>query len=117
MGVVYRAYDSEADQEVALKLIHPRIDSANASTRFQRELEVVSRLSHPNIVAAHDAGLIGETPYLAMELIDGVDVSKALRVNESMKVADACELIRQAAIGLQYIDESGFVHRDLKPGT
>jgi serine/threonine protein kinase len=80
-------------------------------------MKAVGKLAHPNIVAAHDAGEFEGTHFLVMELIDGIDLSSLLRRIGPLGVADACELIRQAAVGLAHAHENGLVHRDIKPSN
>lgn len=118
MGVVYRATHKKLKRDVALKLIHPRRSGSDeARKRFLREMEVVGSLANENIVAASDAGEVDGKHYLVMELLEGIDVSQLLRRVNRLEVADACEIIRQAAIGVAYIDRNGLVHRDLKPSN
>jgi eukaryotic-like serine/threonine-protein kinase len=69
-GVVYTAYDLHVNRKVALKVLR-REESLHARARFLREAQALARLNHPNVVAAFDAGTVGERPYLAMELIEG----------------------------------------------
>src|SRR5581483_7020063 len=88
-----------------------------AVARFRNEMKAAGRLAHPNIVAAHDAGRVGGTYYLAMELLDGADLSALVGRLGPLPVADACELVRQAAVGLQHAGECGLAHRDVKPSN
>ncbi len=79
MGVVYEAFDESTSRTVALKLIRPEhLYFPRAKERFRRETQAVSRLSHPGIVALHAVGESNGTPYLAMELVDGVTAQQAL---------------------------------------
>src|SRR5262249_1270123 len=70
-----------------------------------------------NIVVAYDAGNLETTHYLAMEYVDGVDLAKLVKQSGPLNVAQACEFIRQAALGLQHAYERGLVHRDIKPSN
>ena len=79
--------------------------------------EAVGKLVHPNIVLAHDAGDHHQEHFLVMEFVDGVDLSELSRRVGPLPIAAACELIRQAAIGLQHAHENGLVHRDIKPSN
>jgi serine/threonine protein kinase len=118
MGIVYRAVHTRLKKEMAIKLLLFRQGAeARAVARFQREMEAIGRLDHPNIVRATDAGEFEGAHYLVMELIDGLDLFQLVRRWGRLPVADACELIRQAAAGLQSIGDLGFVHRDIKPSN
>src|SRR5439155_12466897 len=83
----------------------------------RNEMKAAGRLDHPNIVAARDAGRVGGTYYLAMDFVDGADLSALVGRLGPLPVADACELIRQAAVGLQHAHEAGVLHRDIKPSN
>src|SRR5205823_830793 len=72
---------------------------------------------HPTIVTAYDAGRVGGTYYLAMDFVDGADLSALVGRVGPLPVADACELVRQAAVGLQHACECGLAHRDVKPSN
>jgi serine/threonine-protein kinase len=118
MGAVYRARDLTLDREVALKVLpgHSAY-AADAVARFQREARALARVSHPNVVHAHDAGEDRGRPFLVMEYIDGVNLAQLLRDNGRVAPALAADYARQAALGLQHAHERGLVHRDLKPGN
>ena len=159
MGTVYKALHTELDRLVAIKVMRKGpIDEEWAVSRFRREIKAIGSLDHPNIVRAHDARKIGDTHFLVMEYVGGLDLSelvkrlgsastvaRSLRVREEMgtgtlphvsfpandlhgsepvpilsrtlRVEDACELVRQAALGLQCAHEHGLVHRDIKPSN
>lgn len=118
MGVVYRAWHTKLKRVVALKILSKRsMANQRAVARFEREMEALGRGEHPNVVRAIDAGEEDGTQFLAMEYIDGLDLSQLARRCGPLPIADACELIRQAAQGLQYVHEHGLVHRDIKPSN
>src|SRR5262249_31596464 len=103
---------------VALKVIRKeKLSNAIAIRRFQQEIRVISQLSHPNIVTAFDAGQAGENQYFAMEYVEGIDLARMVKKNGPLPLAEACDYIRQAALGLQHAQEHGLVHRDIKPGN
>ncbi len=118
MGKVYKARQTKLRRIVALKVLSEgRIKDKGAVVRFEREMGAVGQLSHPNIVHAHDAREIDGTPILAMEYLQGLDLSELSKRAGNLRVSDACELIRQAAVGLQYAHQAGMVHRDIKPSN
>ncbi len=118
MGAVYKARHTKLNRDVALKILpKDREDDAGAIARFEREMQACGALEHPNIVVTHDAREIDGRRFLVMELLDGLDLEQVIRRCPPLDVADACELIRQAALGLQYAHEHGLVHRDIKPSN
>ncbi|MEO1527550.1 MAG: serine/threonine-protein kinase [Planctomycetota bacterium] len=118
MGAVYLAKHRELGKTVAIKLVPTRLgENDQRSERFLREMRAAGQLNHPAIVSATDAGREGNVHYLVMEHIDGFDLSRIGRHNPSMAIADACELIRRAAIGLDYAHSAGVIHRDIKPSN
>jgi len=118
MGQVYKARHRIMKRLVAIKIMHTaRATNPKLVQRFYREVEAVSRLSHPNIVTAYDAG---ETPgglYLAMEYVDGVDLSVILRAVGSLGINQGLNITLQAARGLAYAHRHKVIHRDVKPGN
>ena len=118
MGTVYKALHVLLLKVVALKVLPAdRMKNEGAIARFRREMKAVGRLEHPNIVQARDAGEVDGTHYLVMEFIEGIDLSSLLLYHGPVSIPDACEMIRQAAVGLQHAFERGLVHRDLKPSN
>jgi WD40 repeat protein/serine/threonine protein kinase len=118
MGVVYRAKQKSLNRLVALKVLRPeRLAHGSALRRFRREAEAALRLLHPHIVHIYDAGPTGNTYYLAMEYVEGIDLGKRVHQAGPLPVDQACEYVRQAALGLQHAHERGLVHRDIKPSN
>ena len=118
MGTVYKARQTRLGKIVALKVLaSERTRDPRAVARFENEMKAVGQLSHSNIVQAYDARDIDGTTVLVMEYVDGVDLSKLVQRAGPLPIADACELVRQTAIGLQYIHENHLVHRDIKPSN
>jgi WD40 repeat protein len=116
MGTVYRAQHLLMEREVALKVINRGLmGSANLVERFRREVKWAARLSHPNIVTAHDADQAGDWHFLVMEYVQGISLSRLVTDNGRLPVVAACDYARQAALGLQHAFERGMVHRDIKP--
>ena len=118
MGIVYKARHTKLDRVVALKVLPAeRVRDPEFVARFQREMQAVGRLDHQNIVRATDGGEAAGKHFLVMEYIPGVNLEELVRQRGPLAVADACELIRQAALGLQCAHEHGMVHRDVKPSN
>jgi hypothetical protein len=116
MGVVYQAEHRLMERPVALKVIHRRwIADPAAVARFRREVRAAARLMHPNIVIAYDAEQAGDTHFLVMEFVAGTSLAALVAEQGPLPVAEACDYVRQAALGLQHAFERGMVHRDIKP--
>lgn len=118
MGVVYKAEHRRMKRLVALKMIaDAALRFPGAVKRFYREVETAARLSHPNIVAAYDAGEHDGAHYLVMEYIDGQDLGSLVEESGPLPVDCAVDAMIQAARGLQYAHTQGIVHRDIKPAN
>ncbi|KLU02119.1 Serine/threonine protein kinase [Rhodopirellula islandica] len=118
MGNVYLARHTKLGRLVALKVLAGhRLADAKMKERFEAEMRAVGQLSHPGIVTAHDAREIDGTAVLITEFIDGMDLAQLVSRTGPIGVADACDLIRQVAVALQYTSDQGFVHRDVKPSN
>ncbi|MCA9229446.1 MAG: protein kinase [Planctomycetales bacterium] len=121
MGDVYKGRHIQFGRERAIKVIKPRYvgrGHEDVVNRFYQEIKAVGKLEHKNIVVAIDSSAPTDSlHYLVMEYIEGVALSELVDQRGLLEVADACEVIRQAARGLQYIHRHGMVHRDIKPSN
>lgn len=116
MGDVYKAEHMVMNRPVALKVIKPElVRHESAIKRFHREVQAAARLHHPNIVTAHDAEQAGNSHFLVMEFVDGVNLDEVLKDRGPLLVEEVCDAIRQTAIGLEHAHGLGMVHRDIKP--
>lgn len=116
MGAVYKAEHRLMERMVALKVINPALVSSPAALeRFEREVKAAAKLSHANIVTAHDAEQAGELHFLVMEFVEGVSLDRWLAQTGPLPPQQAANLVRQAAQGLQHAHEKGMIHRDIKP--
>lgn len=118
MGRVYKAQHSLMGRVVALKVIAPEI-AANSRviSRFQREMRMVGRLDHPNVVRAYDADKLGGILYIVMEYVPGISLGVRLKTRGLLTAVEAAEYAGQAALGLAHAHEQGIVHRDVKPSN
>ena len=118
LGTVLKAEHRRMERLVALKVLSPKVTTqAGALLRFQREVKAAGRLTHPNIVMAHDADEAGGTQFLVMEYVPGRDLGSLVKHNGTLPVDVAVGLVQQAARGLKYAHQNGIVHRDIKPGN
>ncbi len=103
MGQVFKARHVNLGRVVALKRIRKeRLANENAVRRFHREIRAAAQLSHPNIVLAYDADEVNGTHFFSMECVEGQDLARFVAKNGPLPVAQACDCIRQAALGLQH---------------
>jgi formylglycine-generating enzyme required for sulfatase activity/serine/threonine protein kinase len=118
MGEVFKARHERLDRLAAIKLIRgDYLARPEAVVRFQREARAAARLQHPNVVTVYDAGQEGETHFIAMEYVEGTDLGQLVRQGVPLPAGQACEYVRQAALGLQHAHEQGLIHRDIKPSN
>ena len=118
MGQVFKAKHKVMDRVVALKTLPAAAtNSGLAVQRFHREVKVAARLSHPNIVTAHDAGESHGLHYLVMECVEGDDLGAVVRQRGRLPANRAIDYIIQAAKGLEYAHKQKVIHRDIKPSN
>jgi serine/threonine-protein kinase len=119
MGVVYKAEDPSLDRVVALKTIRLGDDAEGRKEyekRFFLEAKAAGKLTHPNIVTIFDFGEEEDLAYMAMEVLEGVDLRARMR-GDPIPVPEAADIALQVAEGLAFAHERGIVHRDIKPGN
>ena len=115
MGEVYLAKDLRLGREVALKVLPEELSKdPSRLARFEQEARSASALNHPNIVTIYEIGREGDTPYIAMELVDGKTL-RELSVGGPMPTRKILAAAAQVAEGLAKAHGAGIVHRDLKP--
>ncbi len=116
MGTVYKAQHRLMERLVALKVIDRGLTGNPAVVeRFRREVKAAAQLNHPNIVHAYDAEQAMDTHFLVMEFVEGTTLARLVEQEGPLSVAQACDYVRQAALGLQRAFEHGMIHRDIKP--
>ncbi len=118
MGSVYKALHTQLEKVVALKVLPTnRLKDQKAVDRFKREMRAVGKMDHQHIVSALDGGEENGRQFLVMEYVQGTDLAQLVASRGPLNVADACELVRQAALGLEEAHDCGMVHRDIKPSN
>jgi len=118
MGEIYAAYDPELDRRIALKLMRADVLSAmgthSGRASLLAEAKALARLNHPNVVAVHDVGEVGEEIFIAMELVEGEVLSDWL-AERRRSPAEILQVFKMAGRGLAAAHAVGLVHRDFKP--
>ena len=117
MGVVYRAEDPVLDRPLAIKTVFVPADDADRSeyeARFTQEARAAGKLAHPGIVTIYDVGREGAMVYMAMELLEGVDLG-AEAAKRRFPVPEAVAIAERIADALAFAHDRGVVHRDIKP--
>jgi serine/threonine-protein kinase len=118
MGRVYKAQHRLMGRLVALKVIAPRYAARVRSVaRFQREIKLIGRLDHPNIIRAYDADQIGPAFYFVMEYAGGQTLGCHLERRGPLPLDEVIDYALQAALGLEHAHHQGIVHRDIKPSN
>lgn len=116
MGAVYLVHDKDLDRDVALKLIRSDIaEDPDSLERFKREIQLSSRVTHPNVLRVFDLGESDGIKFLTMQFVDGRDLSTILKKQGKLPNERLIRIFRQVAEGLKAAHDQGVVHRDLKP--
>ena len=116
IGVVFKAFDRELEETVALKVLSPNLglDENALLARFKREVALNRKIKHPNVARMFDYGIAGDYPFITMEFIDGVDLWTLVGKKQRYPAAEAVPIVRQIARGTAAIHKLGILHRDLK---
>ena len=116
IGVVFKAFDRELEETVALKVLSPNLgrDENALLSRFKREVALNRKIKHPNVARMFDYGIAGDYPYITMEFIDGEDLWTLVGKKQRYPAAEAVPIVRQIARGTAAIHRLGILHRDLK---
>ena len=113
MATVYAAFDEQLQRRIAVKLIHPSPD-LEGHLAVQREAQTLARVSHPNVVQVHDAGMLGGQAFIAMEFIAGVTLT-VWQQAQPRGLGELLAMYVQTGRGLVAAHAAGVVHRDFKP--
>lgn len=122
MGQVFCARNTQAADGqpalVAVKVMARKLTSNETLvSRFRREIRATSKLNSPHIVRTLDAGRVGKVDFMVMEYVNGPQVDQMASRYDRLPANVACDIVRQAAVGLQQAHEHQMVHRDIKPGN
>jgi len=116
MGKVYKAFDKDINENIALKIIRPEIASnALIIARFQNELKMARKVAHRNVCKMYDLGKDGDTKYISMEYVPGEDLKTTIKRMGPLTIGKAISVAKQVCEGLAEAHRLGVIHRDLKP--
>jgi serine/threonine protein kinase len=117
MGTVYRGRDETLEREVAVKVMSRGLADADSRARFLREARAAARLQHPNIVVIYELGEHDGAPFMALELLEGVDLQRGIEAGVRPDPRATLPVVLQLLAGLGHAHEHGIVHRDVKPSN
>lgn len=117
MGIVYKAHQTHADRDVALKLmLHSEQANREDIARFQIEAQSAARLQHPNIVQIYEVNQIGDTPFFTLEFVEGGTLARKLS-KQMLTVDESAKMMLTLSQAMAYAHARGIIHRDLKPAN
>ncbi|MGE0609644.1 MAG: serine/threonine-protein kinase [Pirellulales bacterium] len=118
MGRLYVAEDIRTGERVALKLLYEhRQEDPGVRARFDLEARAGGMLNHPSIVRTHQINRSGHVVYIIMDLVEGISLQEQVVMHGQTPWPMACDIVAQAALGLQHAHDAGLVHRDVKPAN
>ncbi len=116
MGIVYRAFDKEVGEEVALKALRPEIALDERTVdRFRNEIKLARRITHKNVCRMHDLHQDGKQLFITMEVVPGQNLKGVIKQTGALSTGKAVSIAKQVAEGLAEAHDLGVIHRDLKP--
>jgi serine/threonine-protein kinase len=115
MSRVFVAEDTALERKVAIKVLPPEVAAAVSLDRFRQEIEVASKLQHPNIVPVLSSGATEGLPYYTMPLVEGQSLQARIAKYGALPMRDVVRILRDVLSALAYAHEHGIVHRDMKP--
>ena len=117
MGVVYRAFDRELAEAVAIKTLRPDTLAGDsvALERFKQEIRLARKITHRNVVRTYDLGEVGGMYYLTMEYVEGTSLKSLIQSRGRLPVPVALTVGKQLCRALEVAHEQGVIHRDIKP--
>src|SRR5437868_1216204 len=114
-ATVYLARDLKHERKVAIKVLRADPNSEMGEMRFVREIRMLARLQHPNILPLHDSGYVENLLYYVMPYVSGETLRDRLRAERQLPWETACNIAREVADALAYAHGQGIIHRDIKP--
>jgi protein kinase-like protein len=116
MGIVYKAFDRQIDEIVALKMLRPEIlQDTEHLERLKSELKLARRITHPNVLRTHDLEFLDGMACISMEYVHGITLRRLLQQSGRLPYSAGLHLARQLCAGLAAAHAEGVIHRDIKP--
>jgi serine/threonine-protein kinase len=115
MARVYLVRDLRHGRSLALKMVRPEVSATLGADRFLSEIEIISKMTHPNILPLHDSGTIRGQLYYVSPFMDGKSLRERMNATPQMPIADVISITREVAQALDYAHSRGIIHRDIKP--
>jgi HAMP domain-containing protein len=117
MGVVYRAFDRELQEPVAIKTLRPEVMSGDpvALERFKQEIRLARKIAHRNVVRTYDLGQVGGMYYLTMEYVEGTSLKQLISSRGKLPLPVTLTIGKQLCRALEVAHAEGVIHRDIKP--
>ncbi|QEG22924.1 serine/threonine-protein kinase [Mariniblastus fucicola] len=118
MGIVFKAFDTELNRPLAIKVLSPRLaENGAARQRFAREARAAAAVLHPNVVAIYGVSSPHQTPFLVMPYVAGPSLQRLVDDNGPLEEKEIVRMALQVAAGLSAAHSQGLVHRDIKPAN
>ncbi len=119
MGVVYRAFDRELQEPVAIKTLRPEALAGDgvALERFKQEIRLARKIAHRNVVRTYDLGEVNGMYYLTMEFVEGTSLKQLIGARGPLPVPVTLAIGKQLCRALEVAHEQGVIHRDIKPSA
>jgi serine/threonine-protein kinase len=117
MATVYLAEDLKHRRQVAVKVLHPELAAAIGATRFEREIEIAAKLTHPHILMLIDSGAVDGHLFYVMPFVDGESLQDRLKREQKLPLGEAVRILDQVASALSHAHAQGVIHRDVKPAN
>jgi len=117
-GTVFSATHNQLKRRFTLNVLHPLTDRDPACVlNFTREMAAATEINHPNVMRVTEAGVVKDLHYIAVEHVDGIDLQTIATRDGKVAPAIACEVIRQAAVGVHCIHQNNLLHRGINPAN
>jgi serine/threonine-protein kinase len=115
MSRMFVAEETTLERKIVIKVLPPEVAAAVNIERFKQEIDVASKLHHPNIVPVLSSGATEGLPYYTMPLVEGQSLQARIAKYGALPIRDVARILRDVLSALAYAHERGIVHRDMRP--